>query len=392
VSEPSGPRGPSRKRRADGSGAGPTLHLLLLWAVSGATPVAAAPRQMVRDFPNKYCPVHGGKPVSEDGTDVLLGEPARVRDELSFIAPGASVVVTVSTCAAGSVLQAGAEIGLDNVAVVRSSSFLAHQIDRRLPSVPERLRAGDPFNVLDCYQEPSQEGYSRTVGTLFDPSLKPACGPSNPDCPFGDDFEDPVASSQRWQLGGVAAIAELDDGFGVTNELVFASSAACSEATVTIDHLAAGESYVLEYDWRAFGYQRSLPVVTVDIGAAGAAFFTLPPCRLIDTRGATGTRGGPALSAGEDRAFPLAGPCDIPPTALAVAVNLAVTQPTAPGNLRLYPQGVALPTTSSINYSAMQTRANNAIVPLGTSGAIVVHCSQATGTAHFILDVNGYFE
>jgi Peptidase inhibitor I9 len=36
-----------------------------------------------------------------------------------------------------------------------------------------------------------------------------------------------------------------------------------------------------------------------------------------------------------------------------------------------------------------QTRGNNAIVPLGE---LAVRCSQASGTAYFILDVNGYFE
>jgi len=47
---------------------------------------------------------------------------------------------------------------------------------------------------------------------------------------------------------------------------------------------------------------------------------------------------------------------------------------------------------SSINYVAGQTRANNAIAPLNGLGELAVRCSQASGTAHFILDVNGYFE
>jgi hypothetical protein len=31
-------------------------------------------------------------------------------------------------------------------------------------------------------------------------------------------------------------------------------------------------------------------------------------------------------------------------------------------------------------------------VTLNTTGQIAVRCAQASGTAHFILDVNGYFE
>jgi hypothetical protein len=43
-------------------------------------------------------------------------------------------------------------------------------------------------------------------------------------------------------------------------------------------------------------------------------------------------------------------------------------------------------------YTTGQTRANNTIAPLSERGKLTVRCSQASGTAHFILDVNGYFE
>ncbi len=39
-----------------------------------------------------------------------------------------------------------------------------------------------------------------------------------------------------------------------------------------------------------------------------------------------------------------------------------------------------------------QTRANNAVVPLGADGAIAVHVHQQSGTVHVVLDVSGYFE
>jgi hypothetical protein len=119
------------------------------------------------------------------------------------------------------------------------------------------------------------------------------------------------------------------------------------------------------------------------------SFFTVTPCRAVDTRGPID---GPALSAGETRVVSLFGSCGIPPTAKAISVNLAVTAPTAGGNLRLYPAGAPLPLVSAINYSAGQTRANNTIVPLSLAGELAVYCAQASGTTHFILDVNGYFE
>jgi hypothetical protein len=51
-----------------------------------------------------------------------------------------------------------------------------------------------------------------------------------------------------------------------------------------------------------------------------------------------------------------------------------------------------MPPTSTLNYAAGQTRANNAVVGLSASGALAVRCSQAAGTVHAILDVTGYFE
>jgi hypothetical protein len=123
----------------------------------------------------------------------------------------------------------------------------------------------------------------------------------------------------------------------------------------------------------------------------GALFFTLDPCRVVDTRRPNGPLGGPMLVAGAERTFTLAGACSIPATAKALSVNVAVTQPTAAGNLRLYPAGAAVPGVSAINYSAGQTRANNGVVPLNDSGQAAVFVG-GSGNVHMILDVNGYFE
>ncbi len=122
------------------------------------------------------------------------------------------------------------------------------------------------------------------------------------------------------------------------------------------------------------------------------AFYTVVPCRIVDTRLPDGPLGGPALVAGANRSFTFAGRCGIPPTAKSVAVNVIVTQPTAAGYLTLYPGGTLLPLASTINYQSGQTRANNAIPKLGTVGDIVVHCGQPVGTTHLVIDVYGYFQ
>jgi uncharacterized repeat protein (TIGR01451 family) len=121
-------------------------------------------------------------------------------------------------------------------------------------------------------------------------------------------------------------------------------------------------------------------------------FYSVTPCRAVDTRGAAGPRGGPALAAGVARTFPIAGACEIPATAWAVSLNATVTGPTAGGNVRLYPGGTPVPATSTLNYAAGLTRANNAVVALGEAGDLSALASQASGSTQLVLDVNGYFE
>src|SRR5262245_9502600 len=124
-------------------------------------------------------------------------------------------------------------------------------------------------------------------------------------------------------------------------------------------------------------------------------YYTITPCRMIDTRGPNGPLGGPALVGQVDREFALVGvgaACAIPSQARAVSVNVTVTQPQSGGNLRLYPADQPLPLASMLNYSAGQTRGNNAIVLLSATGTLKARAVQTAGTTtHMILDVNGYF-
>jgi hypothetical protein len=128
-------------------------------------------------------------------------------------------------------------------------------------------------------------------------------------------------------------------------------------------------------------------------GSASASYFyTVAPCRAVDTRNAPGPYGGPALTANSDRTFVLTGRCGIPASARAVSGNITVAQSTAAGDLRLYPAGSGLANASAINYRSGQTRANNATALLGTGGAAVVRCDQPSGNVHVIIDVNGYYQ
>ena len=123
-----------------------------------------------------------------------------------------------------------------------------------------------------------------------------------------------------------------------------------------------------------------------------AQFYSLAPCRLLDTRGPVGPYGGPSLPAGSDRTFVLGGHCGIPTGALAVALNVTAVLPSASGFLTVWPGGTPRPATSTINYDQGRSRANNAVIPLGSSSDLAVHSGQGTGNVDMIIDVMGYFQ
>lgn len=128
-------------------------------------------------------------------------------------------------------------------------------------------------------------------------------------------------------------------------------------------------------------------------GGSGNAsrFYTLPPCRVIDTRNPLGLLGGPGLAAGATRAFTLTGTCGIPADAKAISGNITVVTPLAAGFLNAYPTGT--PTSISlVNYRAGQVKANSIVLKLPASGGSLTFQNGSNGLTHFLLDVNGYFK
>jgi hypothetical protein len=123
-------------------------------------------------------------------------------------------------------------------------------------------------------------------------------------------------------------------------------------------------------------------------------FYTLQPCRLIDTRNPPGSLGGPALQGLGARAFPLGGSCGVPASAKALSVNITVTGSTSNGSLVLYRSDLAgAPLARMIAYSANQTRASNSVIALDLTGSATAFANQPPSTSlHLILDVNGYFQ
>jgi hypothetical protein len=133
--------------------------------------------------------------------------------------------------------------------------------------------------------------------------------------------------------------------------------------------------------------------VSALVTPVASGFYTVMPCRAVDTRIGVGPNGGPALGGGETRVFGIAGRCGIPNSARAVALNLTVTGPAAAGTILVYPAGEPTPSASTINFTAGRTRANNVVVATGEAGQVAAFCGMPPGaTVDVIFDVVGYFE
>lgn len=120
------------------------------------------------------------------------------------------------------------------------------------------------------------------------------------------------------------------------------------------------------------------------------AFYPVTPCRVADTRNATGPLGGPAISGGVTRDFSVqASGCGIPATAQAYSLNVtAVPQAGYLGYLTLWPTGEAVPYVSTLNSLNGEVVANAAIVPAGRNGEF---SAIVTDTSDLVIDIDGYF-
>ena len=145
-----------------------------------------------------------------------------------------------------------------------------------------------------------------------------------------------------------------------------------------------------------------LAVLTPRTPALGPLqFYSVTPCRLVDTRNPDGPTGGPILSNGATRSFPALGACGIASGAKAVSLNAAIAFPNGNGFLTLWANGASMPTTSNINFTNGQgVVANGALVKLTYGPNDLVDPTyqinawasiDGGGQAHLILDVTGYY-
>ncbi len=119
-------------------------------------------------------------------------------------------------------------------------------------------------------------------------------------------------------------------------------------------------------------------------------FVPILPCRVVDTRNSNGQFGGPPITGGSFRSFPIPqGLCFVPSTAAAYSLNVTLVPIHHPvGYLTIWPTGQTQPTVSTMNSLDGRIKANAAIVPAGTNAAVSVY---VTDTTNVVLDIDGYF-
>ena len=125
--------------------------------------------------------------------------------------------------------------------------------------------------------------------------------------------------------------------------------------------------------------------------AVGAGFRAFGPVRLMDTRTGLGVRAGAVPPSGIVKLkLPqaLLGTADSP--AIAVVLNVTVTKPSSGGYLTVYPDGVAKPNSSNLNFTAGLTVPNQVTVPVGADGMVDFYLGSA-GTAQIVADVDGFY-
>lgn len=197
-------------------------------------------------------------------------------------------------------------------------------------------------------------------------------------CSFNGSASTGASLTYSWSFGDSSS-----NGSGITTSHFYPNVSGTNPYTVTLT--------VTDSQSRQSSKSKTVQV-TGDTHSPALNYFTVAPCRVLDTRNTW------VLANAQSRVVSITGLCGIPSTAKAVSFNATVISPTGSGKIRLYPGDVSTPTlwASSINFApATSPRANSTVIPLATNGAgtlgIYPEVSGSPGEVHLVLDVQGYF-
>jgi hypothetical protein len=223
----------------------------------------------------------------------------------------------------------------------------------------------------DASFEPASRTFTQVIEPPYDASLSAGSGvfanePGNVATVSGSGL---AGATFTWSVTN----GSIDSGQGTARLVYTAGPSGAVTLQVTVAKPGTPCQTVLT---------ATVPTVVRQPGAS--MFYTTVPCRLVDTRGGA-PHGGAA-----DRSVTVAGHCSVPAGAKSVVANVTVIAPATSGWMSLYPADLPWPGTSTVNYRAGKTRANNAVVGLSADGRMLVRNSGSD--VHYVIDLYGYFK
>ncbi|KYH45278.1 hypothetical protein AZH51_05215 [Branchiibius sp. NY16-3462-2] len=128
------------------------------------------------------------------------------------------------------------------------------------------------------------------------------------------------------------------------------------------------------------------PHADADTPVAAGEYIPVTSTRLMDTRSSGG-----ALAAGETRNVTVSGIAGVPTSGVsAVSLTIGGTGATADTWFTAWAAGATKPAVSQLDVPAGVSVSNAVIVPVGANGQVSIF--NNTGSAHLIVDINGYYD
>ena len=244
-------------------------------------------------------------------------------------------------------------------------------------AAPHTYTKSGPYTITltvvgnDGYQQSST--YGVTVST--DNVLLPAVGFVQQ---TGRDVTAKNTGRASWN------IIECDFNFGDGTAVATDSGSSCN----AVHHYASiGKFQVTMTVTYSGGHTAS---VSAPFTAGGYEYKPVTPIRVLDTRKAIGVPKIAKVAPGGTVKLKLAGVDGVPSGAAAVTLNVTVTNASSGGYVTAYPDGVAKPNASNVNFTQGQTVANLATVKLGSDGYVDL-TNSGSGTIDLVADLQGYY-
>ncbi len=128
---------------------------------------------------------------------------------------------------------------------------------------------------------------------------------------------------------------------------------------------------------------------------SASGYTATGPCRILDTRGTTGTcPGAPAgvdqsIGSGQVRTFHVAGVGSVPASVTAVVLNVTAVNASRATYLTVFPGGTVKPVVSNLNVSSASPVANLVTVPVSADGTVSI--GNYIGDVDAVVDLAGYY-